>query len=268
MGRMIIKDLDAGRSPQCFRSLRSLHMDLWDWEYFPPSAVVPFMHLTQLKQLILKGWGFQTKRAKRRGLSVFKSGRNWPIRSSAVEDLKLDPVYSSAFQVSESLFDHATTLKSVYMGDSDYYNDPLPEPFKDTTSWTSLKMLQIPYSLLVGNKPRRKITYYLPPSLDNLVLYSTHKALARMETDIDSFVAEMSDEIYEGYIEGTLPCLKGVELSLDWSFTADQTIEHKVPRPDVRHIVSAFQDHGVTFGVSMHSSYQSGKAAASVDKQH
>jgi hypothetical protein len=99
MGRSIFRDVDAGMRPQCFRTLRDLRIDLSDWRYFPTKAVIPFMHLAQLKRLTLEGWGLQSERSKHRRLNAFGPRREWPVRSSAVEELRMDCGYGSAYQV-------------------------------------------------------------------------------------------------------------------------------------------------------------------------
>lgn len=100
MGCAILKDLDAGIRPQCFESLQDLHIDLWNWGYFPPSALIPFLYLSRLKRLTLKRWGEQSKRSKGRRFKPFDSLKEWPARSSAVEELILDPACASSYQVS------------------------------------------------------------------------------------------------------------------------------------------------------------------------
>jgi hypothetical protein len=187
---------------------------------------------------------------------------------TSLKSLEYDPratrshrLFRWVAQVSDTLLSHAGTLESVII-DHTEYRDDLSEPLQHTADWASLKTLQIPYDLLVTDKSRWNVTEYLPPSLEYLVLHATHKILAKKGTDIDIFVVEMSDAIYKGYLDGSLPCLKGIELTLDWSYSADQTIEHKMPLPDVRHIISAFNNYHVKLGVSMYAAYQSGMAAA------
>jgi hypothetical protein len=99
MGRAIFKDVDAGMCPRCFGSLRDLRIDLSDWGYFHPRAVIPFMYLPQLKRLTLEGWGIQSERSRNRRLDAFGPRREWPARSSAVEEIVINYGYGSAYQV-------------------------------------------------------------------------------------------------------------------------------------------------------------------------
>jgi hypothetical protein len=190
-------------------------------------------------------------------LSACTTLRSFEYKPQATSSHKLLPWF---VQVSDALISHAGTLESIII-DHTEHSDGLPEPFQHTAEWASLRMLQIPHNLLFANKPRWNVTEYLPPSLEYLVLYATHKTLADRGTDIEAFVVEVSDAIYKGYLDGSLPCLKGIELTLDWSYTGDQTIEHKIPFPDVRSVISAFDDHQIKLGVSMYACYRNGTTA-------
>lgn len=102
MGLRIYREIDAGRSPQCFEHLCSLRIELDEWGYFPADAVIPFLYLPRLRSLMLEGWGLQTKRRKRSGFRLFGSGREWPVRSSCIEDLTFDCNGATVKQVCQS----------------------------------------------------------------------------------------------------------------------------------------------------------------------
>lgn len=115
-------------------------------------------------------------------------------------------------------------------------------------------MLHVPYMILVGNDPPRNLMKCLPPSLEYLALPFNRTTLAIVESDMNDLVVQSCEAIYSGYFGGSLPFLKGVEITGDlqrWPIT-DHDMQPDVSRfPDVRHIVSAFEAHQIKLGVSL-----------------
>jgi hypothetical protein len=99
MGRMIYADLDASVSPVRFASLRNLRLDFDEWTCFPPGAVLPFLTLPQLKILTLDSWGWTGNDRKHR-TDLYGLPREWPLRSSSVEELYLYGVIAEPSKVS------------------------------------------------------------------------------------------------------------------------------------------------------------------------
>ncbi|KAL5403412.1 hypothetical protein PMIN03_009883 [Paraphaeosphaeria minitans] len=254
--------------------------------------------MPRLKRLTLKGWGAQSERSKRRRIKPFVSTKGWPARTSVVEELVLGPGCPSTYemrklvsactalkkfecnlqfirgnqykfwykQISNAPLDHAHTLERIILVPALHENSLVPEALWRTSSWTSLKMLQISYRRFGGQDPRPNIVECLPPSLEYFVLHFTHIMLANDGIDVDSFVTEICEALYTGYLEGSLPCLKGVELTADCTKTGiysypDPTAGRSawIPRPDVRHIISAFDVHQIKLGVSMYAGYNNSK---------
>jgi hypothetical protein len=79
-----------------FEFLHTLRLDLSEWNYFPARAVLPFLSLPHLKSLTLGSWGWSVDRKYGDQIqfdvsmaSIFGSDREWPIRTSAVEEIHL-----------------------------------------------------------------------------------------------------------------------------------------------------------------------------------
>ncbi|KAJ4304748.1 hypothetical protein N0V90_000275 [Kalmusia sp. IMI 367209] len=257
MGLSIYKDLDAGLTPHCYVSLRILRIDLDRWGYFPPRSIIPFLSLPQLKSLSLSAWGAQTNRRKKRGFKVFGSGREWPVRSSSIENLNLMRVGAAASQtwytgIYDALLSHASSLESIFLTEPQYSDEePLPATFTHTEMLSTLRSLQTAYSILVGARRPSDIAEFLPSSLEYLVLHFVQGDLAALWNQIDAIIIQAGEAIHSACLSGSLPYLKGVEFTLK----IDQRELLFMPHFDLKHIIVALKAHGVQFGVSMVTEY-------------
>jgi len=99
LGRLLYADLELGTVPRRFESLRTLWLDLGEWGFFPARAVLPFLVLPQLKSLTLFGWGGEENRQGKR-FDLYGDARQWPLRSSPLEELYLYGVTATYSMVS------------------------------------------------------------------------------------------------------------------------------------------------------------------------
>lgn len=127
--------------------------------------------------------------------------------------------------------------------------------FKD---FESLRYLDVPYAMTIGNEDGSKIMQMFPPSLEFLTLRFTQEVDMEDWTAMDRIIEKVSDAVCHAYREELFPNLRAVELMLRHERSSRNPDYFSVPSFNIEHTRSFLRNHGVHFDVSICYDYHEG----------
>lgn len=266
-------------SPPQFHSLRVLRLDLRFWDHFPINSIYQILLLPQLKDLTLGRWGAVYERDRgasrpdpdHQDSHVLDQPWIWPVRSSPIERLSLlssrAPAYIIANlvtackalkrfecgsparftgaefrynQVSAAVAAHYGSLEELAIGTKEYHPPEDYGEFKYCENLKFLKVLRIPYRVLMKHNHASGLLQRLPPDLEFLIL--DFPRLDRLSFDFDGILLVLREAVSSGGFSQ----LKAVEFRL--LGVGEQAV---AAVPDIHKYRSAFQAGGTRLDMAI-----------------
>lgn len=177
--------------------------------------------------------------------------RRIEISTSQANQDRLEAMEKNIFNC---ILNHTESLDTIVIEHSRVFAGFYPSAFRQLSLLKSLRYLQIPYCMILGEDSMEDVTGYLPSSLEYLVLGFSQETMG--VTEIEANIGKLSETIPDACIRQSLPHLKAVEITLQWYRYMDQSI---FPIPDVRHTIAKLKKLQVIFGLSMTVKYHNGR---------
>jgi hypothetical protein len=185
-------------------------------------------------------------------ITACKTLRIFECTVSVTRDSELYRWYT---HVSRSIIGHAGSLRRLVMEEPTWPEGSRYGSLSNLCDLKYLETLRLPYEILVGNEETVNIPRHLPASLEYLNLVFRDGESMTWWEDIDSIVTQISEALCSAALTGSLPNIKGVELTLLTSYK-----NLFIPTFKIDSFRSALRERSISLDVAMVCLHPVGKS--------